>query len=261
MNYIFNNTIDNYLLIPLIGAIMGFILTALMSKRSQPAVSIQVARQYYLEKTVIIKQNTQDSKSSSDGFSEMIVMLGLSVIVVWLYAKHSSELLIYSLLITFSVWVFSLIVSVSTFIKQRVFNYQWWIYILLPFVFLGFSFLLQKQAFSQISYEIAELANKNTPWDFVSNLTWYGRYFYLTQILGVFLSILLMFMCFSGNIYYIALTNFNSSGRKIWMLLLKICKFGKGKNIWILYIIITILSYYLIDGSIAELMEKHFVKK
>ncbi|MCY9845750.1 hypothetical protein [Vibrio caribbeanicus] len=239
-----------------LGPLMGVLFAALFSgfnsspEPEAPATVVQT-RTIYITKVI---DKRQSSKRSDDGMSLLIIGGIALIFVIWKYAIYFNTILYYLNSSILTVLSFSVTTILISLIKGQYTSNEWWLYTLVPLLFLFISLYLLNLAKVSFDPAIQQGALNNNLWEFYTDwLDAYGRNFMLAHVGGVaILALAVLFTAFL-LIHYLSLMNQRSSGmmHKLWFFLAKHTSFFAGKSCAIFISFLLATAYVLINPELA----------
>lgn len=248
MEYLISPTVDNYVIIPLIGAFLGYLLSMNSQKRNAVA-NRSVNTKEIIRETIIVEKIPTEKKKDDQMLP--IAVIGLFLIVIWQYIIHFEEVWKYLNLSILILVGFCSLITTYTIVNRQAFTPKWLLFTLLPAVMLFYCMYIANRSFDMVPLELIQKANNMNPFEFAKGLTMFGRFFFINQLVGIVILLTLMLLSFSSILYFIAINNFDRK-LKFRTFLLKISKYGSSDYVWILYIFLGIVSFIFLDGTLAR---------
>lgn len=198
-------TVQGLLLSPLIGAVMGAVLTLLIQR---PPPSERPPPESVRETKIVFVREVRAERKGEDDSS---LLLGLAVAaalaLTWAYARYAMLGVQLWVSFTLTFLAFNLTAALTAAMKRE-FAADWIAYILIPLCALFASLWLAKLAIDGIIPNAAAVAAKHGAVQFFLNvLNHEQRTWLLTQGLGVLVGVVATLVAAGRLTYYVALSN------------------------------------------------------
>ncbi|PLP96634.1 hypothetical protein [Cupriavidus pauculus] len=250
-----NPLVKDWFLSPFIGAVMGALFTAFVSSKDSNRSGLPQPPARTIYETRVVYQNSAKSRQGDGGNPELgfaFVVLGA---VIYLYAVHAAKIIDAGLHVAYSSAAFSVCFFAFSLWRGRILGYQWAGIFLFSALMAWGSTILLGMAQVRIVPWFADAMTKHGIVGFYLNaVDEHGRSYAITQGFGIACTWLVLLFSIGWAIHYIALVNnFAADGNKLWSGIVRLTKvfsgaFGAGFSI-----VMLILSYFLIDGTIMNL--------
>ncbi|WP_194868653.1 hypothetical protein [Pseudoalteromonas sp. PPB1] len=247
----FNSTMQSFVFSPLMGVIFGALFTGLTSKPSNHAPKTVVeTRRVYIERRYRNSRN-----SSNDDGGGIFALLFLLIFVLWKYVQVAPLIheYIQTGLVTMSAFCFS--GFLMSILRGQYTSHEWLERVFVPFCTLVMCFPLLSLAKEAITFDLVELANSSNIVEFyMDELSEYGRYFLMFQVIGICTLILLATLSTVTFVHYLALMNQRESGSLyyFWTWVTRVTSRLSGNGAYVILIILLVVTALLLNGQIAN---------
>ncbi len=239
--------VQGLLLSPLIGAVMGFVLTAMV----QPPSSSAHHSHTVSETRIIFRHEIEVQRGSRDDGSWLLPAAAILVFVLtWSYARYAEVGIAWWATLTLTFISFNLAAAVVAMIKKELLG-AWMAYVALPLVALLISLWLAARAKQSLIPGAMEAAAQYGIVDFyLSILNHSQRYWLLTQGLGVLVGVAATLLAAGRLTHYVALSNQRGSGwpASIWRQIARFTRRAAGGMGLFFAALLYVLSAVLISG-------------
>jgi hypothetical protein len=202
-------TVQGLLLSPLIGAVMGLVLTAMV----QPANGSAAAPQTVSETRVVFVHRVKVERRTQDDGS-WIFPAGIAgvLLLTWGYAKYAEVGILWWVTLTLTFISFNVAAAVAAVIRRELLG-AWLAYVAVPLFGLFVSLWLAASANDRILPGAVEAATQHGFVNFYFKvLSNPQRHWLLTQALGVLVGVLATLLAAARLTHYIALSNQRGTG-------------------------------------------------
>lgn len=236
---IINNPTFQTILGAFLGALLGWLFSLISSKPKSDYSNLTI-----IETKTIVKNEykSERQQEGSDPLGLAFVFIGIFAFVTFNYVRYNEEIFYYVFL--FNVFTYSFILStfVIALVLGRVSSQEWFSRIFFPIIIFTATNLIFKFLDSNITKSLIESANSTEIYDFIKNLTHYGRTFLIFQLLSFLFNMTVSILSLISFINYFALMNLRGTkGLKTWYKIHKYTKIGSGNFYYIFSITLLIM--------------------
>lgn len=245
-----NSIMQSFIFSPIMGVIFGSIFAGLTTRPSfyTPKTVTQTYRIYIDRKTIVARESSRDNGEAIMGISALLMF------ILWKYVQLAPSILYFVEIGLMTMFSFCMTIFIVSTIKGQYTSHEWLMRVLCPAICLVFCFPLLNIAKQAISSDLIELANNTGVWQFYfKGLTQYGRFFLLSQVLGVCFLVLLVLTSTFVFVHYLALMNQReySPLYGLWDWLAENTIKYSGGGVSIALIMLLSVTIFLLNGEIA----------
>lgn len=248
VDWLMSPLVQGMLISPLIGAIMGLLLSGGGNNITGDVTIHQT--NIIFRNEIRIKQINQNN-SSDDGMSLLIIGVIVIATLLWGYSRYALLLIDIWMKITFFSLSFIFTAGIATYIRNQYLKKEWMIHIFTPFIFGIFSLFLAVLAEKGIIRGAAEATyNSNIFYYFFKVLNEEQKIWLFFQIFGFLTGIVASIGTALVSLFYLSLLNQSVSSRfqQFWFKLAKITSFFSQFKGAVFLIILIFLSYFFLSG-------------
>ncbi|WLA07535.1 hypothetical protein MO328_14075 [Xanthomonas translucens] len=249
LNWVNDPAVQGLFLSPLIGAIMGLILTFLVQAPPSAAPHPETIHQ---TRIVFIKQVRSRRIQSEDGPLVLGAAIFMAFVITWVYARYAVDAIRCWNFATLSFLSFNVASAIAGVMKREI-TANWLAYLAFPMVALVASLYLAVKASNGLIPNAAELASRYGIIDFYFKvLNASQRNWMLTQSLGIIVGLFATLIAAMRLTYYTALSNQRGGGwwASLWRYVAFFTRRLDGFSGVALAIIFYGLSWVLLSGIV-----------
>lgn len=241
--------VQSLILSPLIGAIMGAVLTALVQPAPAQNQTVQQANIIFI--TQYREVRSRRSSNSDDGYG-IIAVAALGVLAItWAYARYAQAGIDLWIFLTLTLLSFNFAAALVATFKQELLSH-WILYILTPMAALGFSLWLASEARDGVVPGAAEAAARHGMVQFYMNaLNQEHRFWLATQAAGVLSGVVATLLSGMRLTYYVALSNQRGHGKlaHLWRRIAGLNRLSAGGSGFFAAAICYGISFFCLTGA------------
>lgn len=236
---ILNNLTFQTILGAFLGALLGWLFSLISSKSKSEYSNLTI-----IETRTIVKNEYRSERQNESTDSTGILFIVLFALAYGAFGYVKFNEVVFSYVFLFNVFSYAFILStfIIALVLGRVGSKEWVFRFLFPIIIFIFTTVIFKYLKNNIPEMLIEKANSVEIFDFIKNLTPYGRNFLTSQLLSFVLNILVSILSLINFVNYFALMNRRGSkGLRIWYYIDKYTKIGSGNFYYIFSIILLIM--------------------
>lgn len=249
IDWLTNPLIQSMVISPLIGAIIGLLLSG-GGNSITGDVSIHQSTINFINEIRVEKAN--QNNGSVDGISLLILCAFIIATVLWGYSRYAVTIIDIWINVTFFSLSFILSAGIATYIRNQFLNNEWIIHIFAPFLFGVFSLYLTMLAKKGIILGAAEATYKVNIVDYYFKvLNEEQKIWLIFQIFGVLSGAISSIGVSLVSLFYLSLLNQAIPGRfqTIWFRLARYTSFFSQFKGAIFLLVMILLSYLFLSGE------------
>ena len=235
----FNTPTFQTILGAFLGAVLGWLFSLISSNSKSEYSNFTI-----IEIKTIIKNEfkIETQKENADPVAILLIILFVLVYGAFGYVKFNELVFNYLFIFTIFSYAFIFTTFIIGLILSRINSREWIFRIFFPVIIFIITTLVFKHLKNNIPEIIIEKANSIKIFDFIKNLTPYGRNFLVYQLLSFVLNVLVSVLSLISFVNYFSLMNLRGTkGLKIWYYIHKYTKIGSGSFYYLLSIIFLVI--------------------
>ena len=254
-NWFKDPLIQSLLLSPLMGVFFAAIFSGFerSPERNSPITVKEIVR-IYRERIIHIERAARGTVNNDPLAIGMGIIMCL-MFLAWKYVSYSETILSYLLILVFTTISFSVTTILISILKGHFNSASWWFYTIFPLILLMFCVYLLSLAWTAIDPKVIEAAQKATAIDFyIQELTEYGLYLVVTQLLGVLILFFLILLSTLIELHYLSLMNQRAQGifNRLWVLIVQFTWRFSGKDTLVGSILLSLTAFLLLSGYVTD---------
>ena len=234
-----NSPIFHTILSAFLGALLSWLFSLISSKSKSEYSNLTI-----IETKTIVKNEYKSERQneSTDSTGILIIVLFALAYGAFGYVKFNEVVFSYVFLFNVFSYAFIFTTFIIALVLGRVSSREWVFRFLFPIIIFIFTTVIFKYLKDNIPEMLIEKANSVEIFDFIKNLTPYGRNFLIYQLLSFILNIFVSILSLISFVNYFALMNLRGTkGLRIWYYINKYTKISSGNFYYIFSIMFLIM--------------------